>query len=95
MLTEATDRVFLDTDSTCTIEDPAGKRRIVVQKSGSRSTVVWNPWSTLTPSFPDMEPNGWQSMVCVETANLDRNAIRLAPGKSHTMSVNIAVEKLA
>ena len=93
--TEATDRVFLDTDSTCTIEDAAGRRRIVVQKSGSRSTVVWNPWSTLTPTLADMEPNGWQSMVCVETANVDRNAITLAPGESHMMRLNVAVEKIA
>lgn len=95
VLTEATDRVFLDTDSTCTIDDPAGERRIIVQKAGSRSTVVWNPWSTLTPTFPDMDPEGWRTMVCVEAANVDCNVITLAPGESHTMSVNVAVEKLA
>lgn len=94
-LTDATDRVYLDTERACAIEDVAADRRIVIEKAGSRSTVVWNPWSTLSPTFPDMDPNGWTQMVCVETANVDRNAVALAPGESHTMSVHIAVENLA
>lgn len=95
VLTEATDRIYLDTESAFAIEDPLGHRRIILEKAGSRSTVVWNPWSTLTPTLPDMDPGGWRNMVCVETANIDRNAITLAPGETHTMSLHIAVEKLA
>jgi D-hexose-6-phosphate mutarotase len=86
--------VYLDTDSTCVINDPAGGRRIAVRKAGSNSTVVWNPWSVLTPGLADMDPEGWRSMVCVETANVDRNAITLGPGESHVMSFTAAVEEL-
>lgn len=93
--TAATDRVFLDTTSTCTIDDPAGHRRIIVEKAGSHSTVVWNPWSTLAPTLPDMDPEGWLKMVCVETANVDKNAITLAPGATHTMSFKVSVEEFA
>ncbi|GAC1418680.1 MAG: D-hexose-6-phosphate mutarotase [Acidobacteriaceae bacterium] len=93
--TGATDRVFLDTTSTCTIDDPAGHRRITVAKGGSHSTVVWNPWSTVAPTLPDMDPEGWLNMTCVETANVDKNAITLAPGATHTMSVTASVEELA
>lgn len=93
--TAATDRVFLDTTSTCTIDDPAGHRRITVAKEGSHSTVVWNPWSTIAPTLPDMDPEGWLNMACVETANVDKNAITLAPGATHTMSFTASIEELA
>jgi glucose-6-phosphate 1-epimerase len=95
VLTEATDRVFLDTEVACVIEDAAGARRIVVEKSGSRSTVVWNPWSTVTPTLPDMDPEGWRRMVCVEAANVGRNAVTLAAGESHTMGLRVSLETLA
>jgi glucose-6-phosphate 1-epimerase len=90
-LTGATDRVYLNTDSTCVIHDPGHSRRIVVRKAGSQSTVVWNPWSELSPGLPDMDPEGWRTMVCVETANVDANAITLAPGESHVMSFSTEV----
>ena len=92
-LSGATDRVFLNTDSTCVINDPVWRRRIVVRKAGSDSTVVWNPWSELTPGLPDMDPEGWRRMVCVETANVDANAITLNPGESHVMSFTASVEE--
>jgi glucose-6-phosphate 1-epimerase len=95
VLTEATDRVFLDTEAACVIEDAAGARRIVVEKSGSRSTVVWNPWSTVAPTLPDMDPEGWRQMVCVEIANVGTNAVTLGAGESHTMALHVSVEKLA
>lgn len=92
-LTEATDRVFLNTESAVVVDDPAGGRRITVGKAGSRTTVVWNPWSTLTPDFPDLPPDGWRSMVAVETANVGPNAVTLAGGQTHSMAFHIAVEK--
>jgi D-hexose-6-phosphate mutarotase len=94
VLTGTTDRVFLDTDSTCVIEDHAGQRHIAVHKSGSNSTVVWNPWSELAPALPDMDPEGWRQMLCVETANVDRNAITLEAGTTHTMSLAVSVHPM-
>jgi D-hexose-6-phosphate mutarotase len=86
------DQVHVNTRSTCTIHDVAWKRRIVVEKTGSESTVVWNPWVEKTAALPDMEPDGWQDMVCVESANVGENAVTLAPGQTQTMSVKITVE---
>jgi len=37
------DRVYFPTTATCVLEDPGLRRRITVAKSGSNSTVVWNP----------------------------------------------------
>jgi glucose-6-phosphate 1-epimerase len=93
VLTQPTDRVYVDSASACVIEDAGGGRRITVAKANSQTTIVWNPWEELTAKLADMEPEGWQGMVCVETANAGRNAITLAPGGVHTMRATVTVER--
>lgn len=90
-----TDRPYLNTEATCVLHDPAGKRKIMVAKEGSRSTVVWNPWKEFTASMPDMEPDAWLHFTAIETANLDVDTITLEPGKTHTMKAHITLEALA
>jgi len=89
--TAETDRVYLNTQATCTIEDPGLSRRIVVRKTGSNATVVWNPWIAKAKAMPDYGDDEWPEMVCVETGNVDAHAVRLPPGATHTMTASIAV----
>ena len=89
--TAETDRVYLDTTSACTVEDPDWKRRIVIAKSGSRATVVWNPWSEKARAMEDLG-DAWTGMVCIETANAADDARTLAPLTSHVLEAIIAVE---
>lgn len=89
-----TDRVYQGTDATVTVVDPAAGRRISVAKSGSASTVVWNPWTTTGPRIADLG-DGWPSMLCVETANVNQDAVHLAPGGSTTMSCTLTTAPLA
>ena len=86
------DRPYFDTTATCVLHDEAGKRRIVVAKTGSNSTVVWNPWKELTATMPDMGPDAWLHMTCIETANVGENAVTLPPGATHTMRADISIE---
>lgn len=90
-----TDRPYLNTDSTCVLHDPAGGRRIVVAKSGSRSTVVWNPWQEFTAGMKDMEPDAWLHMTAIETANVADDTVTLAPGGTHSMRAHVSIEKIA
>ena len=90
-----TDRVYFDTASTCTVEDPDGDRRITVEKANSRSTVVWNPWAELTAKLPDMEPDGWQRMLCVETANASPDTVTIAPEQTHTLRATLRAEPIS
>ena len=41
-------------------------------------------------AFDDMADDGWQGMLCIETANVLDDVVMLAPGASHTMGVSIA-----
>jgi D-hexose-6-phosphate mutarotase len=94
MFAGETDRVYVNTESECTIEDPRLKRRIVVAKSGSRSTVVWTPWAEKADKMGDFGPDGWRAMVCVESANALENVVTVKPGNRHTLSVEYRAEKL-
>ena len=87
------DQVHVNTASTCTVHDPVWSRRIVVQKTGSMSTVVWNPWAEKIRALTDMEPDGWRKMLCVESGNIGENSIELAPGATHRLTASIRVER--
>jgi glucose-6-phosphate 1-epimerase len=87
-----TDRVYGATSASVTIEDPAWRRRIVVAKSGSRTTVVWNPWVAKAKAMPDFGDEEWTGMLCVETANAKDDAVTLAPGASRVMTAMLEVE---
>jgi D-hexose-6-phosphate mutarotase len=89
--TGETDRVYLDTQATCIINDPVMNRRIEVTKTGSNATVVWNPWITKSKAMPDFGDDEWPGMVCVETVNALKLAVDLAPGATHVMSQRVRV----
>lgn len=88
VFTGETDRVYANTTATCIIHDAAGRRHITVAKQNSNTTVGWNPWKAM----PDMGPDEWHEMVCVETVNAAANTITLPAGKAHTMQTHISVE---
>ena len=88
------DRVYVNTAATCVIEDQDLKRRIVIEKAGSRSTVVWTPWAEKADKMGDFGPDGWRAMVCVESANALDNMVAVPAGQSHVMSVTYSAEAL-
>lgn len=89
-----TDRIYQDTPELLSIVDPAWNRKIHIQTLGSNSAVLWNPWIEKTKTFSDMQPDGWQGMVCVETANVMSDVVTIAPDEMHVMSVSVWAEAL-
>lgn len=86
-----TDRTYAS-DATVQIADPGLSRTITIEKQGSNSTVVWNPWVEKAKAMGDFGDEEWPGMLCVETANIRPNAIALDPGGSHTMQAAISVD---
>lgn len=87
-----TDRAYVNTEAACVLDDAGMGRRITIAKSGSRSTVVWNPWSAKAARMGDYGDDEWPEMVCIETANIYDNAVTVAPGQAHTMAAQIRVD---
>jgi len=90
--TAETDRVYLDTAATCTVANALGGRSIRIEKKGSRTTVVWNPWIAKASALPDFGDDEWPRMVCVETANADEMAVELPAGQTHHMRAKVTLE---
>lgn len=86
-----TDRIYTDTQADCLIQDQAGQRVIRVGKTGSASTVVWNPWSEREKAFADMASGEYQQMLCVETGNAGPDQIILEASASHTLNAIISI----
>jgi len=84
-----TNRVYLDTAAAVEIRDDAFRRTLRVEKFNSRSTVVWNPWTT--QKLPDdFDPAEHQHMVCVESGNVKQDKVVLAPGQTSALKVVIS-----
>ena len=89
-----TDRIYLDVPQQLSIVDPTWERRIELTSSGSRTAVIWNPWIDRAAALSDMADDGWQRMLCIETANVMDDVVDLAAGASHTLGVSIASKPL-
>jgi glucose-6-phosphate 1-epimerase len=82
------DRIYQDHAADVTVHD-AG-RQIVVSKSGSRSTVLWNPHGAKAKRMADFGDDEWPRMLCVESAAIGHHSIELGSGESHALSVTIS-----
>lgn len=91
VLSAQTDNAYTDTQSAVEIVDPMLKRRIRLEKSGSFTTVVWNPWSDGAAPLVDLGDDEWRQMACVEASNIIGSAVMLGPGQQHTMTAKISV----
>jgi len=88
------DRVYIDTEADCVIRDPVLSRQIRIRKTGSRSTVVWNPWIEKSLQMGDMGEDGHLKMVCVESANAANNHVTIPAGGQHQLTVNYQLESI-
>ncbi|MFW6599075.1 D-hexose-6-phosphate mutarotase [Propionibacteriaceae bacterium Y2011] len=86
--TAETDRVYRSTADVTLVDGP---RRVVISKSGSPHTVVWNPWVAKSARLPDFPDAGWPQMACVEAAIVPGDEVTLGPGASHVLGQHIRV----
>ncbi|MGH9595237.1 MAG: D-hexose-6-phosphate mutarotase [Edaphobacter sp.] len=92
VVTGPTDRVYSNTSEACVLHDVTGKRNITVAKTGSNTTVVWNPWESGASKLPDLEATEWHEFIAVETVNAAANAVTLASDSTHVMQARVSIE---
>ena len=90
---EEVDRIYLDTTSECVIEDKTLNRNIIINKCGSHSTVVWNPWQKTADKMGDLGKDGYKKMLCVESCNAAEDVVIIEPAKAHHLWVQYEVQK--
>jgi D-hexose-6-phosphate mutarotase len=90
--TRKLDRIYIPTTAACEIHDPLLKRRVVIQKSNSKATTVWNPWSE--NGLHDLPADTYRHFVCIEAVNTKQATQTLQPGESCSLIQTIGIESL-
>ena len=88
------DRIYLDSTGPIEIRDEKLRRKVRIEKSGSASTVMWNPWSAKAQQMPDFGNEEYKQMLCVESGNVAKNKVVLPPGRSSVLKVVLSVASL-
>lgn len=89
---EEVDRVYVKTADDIIINNSL--RKIKINKQGSQSTIVWNPWETVAEKMGDLGKDGYLQMLCVESANAAEDVIHLNAGQSHVLCVTYSVQDI-
>lgn len=60
------DRIYFDSHRPILVSSPGN--RLLIEASGFRDTVIWNPGAERARALPDMAPEDYKRMLCVEAA---------------------------
>eukprot|EP00058_Branchiostoma_floridae_P022236 XP_002607726.1 hypothetical protein BRAFLDRAFT_82827 [Branchiostoma floridae] len=80
---EFVDSIYINTPSSHVITGINGGRTLRMDKENFPDTVVWNPWETMSPNFPDLGNDEYLSFICVEAGHVV-NPVTLTPGEEFT-----------
>jgi len=86
------DRIYESSSRILLVDDLSG-RTILIEKSGSPSTVVWNPWIEKAAALGDLPDEDYRKFCCIEAAIANDRAEIVMPGGSHTLMTRISVEE--
>lgn len=89
------ERIYLDQTGPMEILDSRWQRRVRIDKTGSASTVVWNPWAAKAQQIPDLGNEEYRQMLCLGPGNVARHSLTLQPGHSSLMRLGIATAPLS
>lgn len=84
LIDEAVDRIY-QSAPTITLYD--GVRNIDIKNKNSHSTIVWNPWIEKAKQLPHYHAQDYETMLCIETANVLDDYVTLAAHEAHTLTL--------
>jgi D-hexose-6-phosphate mutarotase len=88
------DRIYRSMASVL-LRDLSRSRSVFVDKAGSRSTVVWNPWIERSKEIRDLPDRDYKEFVCIETANAAKDHPTVRPNRTHRLETTIGLRPLA
>lgn len=90
IINQEIDRVY-ESMSSLLLRDQEQQRAVFVDKAGSRSTVIWNPWKEKSKEIGDLPDNDYREFVCIEAANAGKDRPTVRPGSSHSLETTIGL----
>lgn len=83
-ITKEVDRVYIQTEGTLKLQ--TSSHTIIIEKSGSNSNVIWNPWIEKSKQMSDLADDEYKNFICVESANALKDERVIEPNASHTLT---------
>jgi glucose-6-phosphate 1-epimerase len=74
------------------VDDPTWDRKLTINKLGSGTTVVWNPWIEKSKRLADLPDEAYHGFLCVEASNAGESAVRISPGGQHVIVTTVSVD---
>lgn len=82
------DRIYANIPAAIELRQP--QQTTVITQTGFSDAVIWNPGAEKGSSLSDLEPEGYQRMLCVEAASI-MQPVRLAAGEAWSGSQSMRV----
>ncbi|MCL9774293.1 D-hexose-6-phosphate mutarotase [Vibrio methylphosphonaticus] len=95
VLTDTIDRVYTAPEHDIIIKDTVLNRSISVTNHGHNSAVLWNPWAAGAKAMGDMNDDGYQTFLCVEStlhASTLEQGKQVSPGETAVLSTVIGIQ---
>ncbi|MCG3723119.1 D-hexose-6-phosphate mutarotase [Vibrio cincinnatiensis] len=95
VLTDTIDRVYTQPEAQIRVKDPVLNRTLLIENHGHNSAVLWNPWSQGAQAMADMDNEGYQTMLSVEStwhANSLEEGKTLQPGERYQLSTTLSAQ---
>jgi glucose-6-phosphate 1-epimerase len=83
-----TDRVYLGARMPLTLRD--GRRSLDIAARGFPDVVIWNPWKGASERFPQLGPEDYRRMICIEAA-VALHPVSLEEGQNWTGAQTVTV----
>lgn len=84
LISTETDRIHLqDKDNKLNQIELLAGTNTKLEQSGHDSLVIWNPWKEKSQAMPDMDNNGYRTMLCAEASVT--KGIKLLPDTEHCL----------
>jgi glucose-6-phosphate 1-epimerase len=93
IIDQEVDRLYIS-DAAVIVHDPVWERELRIEKSGSLSTVIWNPWIEKSKRLSDLPDEAYPEFVCVETVNAGEDIVTVAPASTHLLFTRLCMRML-
>ena len=88
-ISKAIDSIYEKAPDTIILKDLDFKRNININNTGNNAEVVWNPWIDGAQECVDMHDDGYQTMICIESAVLAPRGQLVEPSSRHIFSTKL------
>jgi glucose-6-phosphate 1-epimerase len=84
-----TDRLYFfdKKDHSLRLETP--EQSLLINSTNSQSAVIWNPWTEKSKRLSQFSPFDFQTMLCIETANVLSDSRDIKAGEQTSISVEM------